>query len=80
MEERTRAPVREGNTNIPGAAVVWVLFSLAMLNEFVTTDPGVPLARPQPGDILSALLIGLIVAGVGHFIDSRRRAERRTHA
>jgi hypothetical protein len=69
--EQTKAVLRERNVDILQGAVVAVLFSLAVLNEFVTTNPGVPLAQPRPGDMLLALLIGLVVAGVAHFLDSR---------
>ena len=82
--EQTKALGREGNQDVLGTAGLGVLFSVAVLNEFVTTDPGVPLARPQAGDIIAAALIGLIVAGVGWFINSRggwlRVRSRKSHA
>lgn len=65
--EQTKAAAREGNQHILGTIALGVPFGLAVLNEFVTTDPGVPLARPRAGDIIGAALIGLIVAGVGPF-------------
>lgn len=58
-------------TGIPSVGVVSVLFSLAVLNEFALTDPGVPLRWPPPAGYVVALLAGLLVAGAARFIESR---------
>ena len=76
MEGQTKALMRDGNKGILGAAVVSVLFSLAVLNDFAITDPGVPLRRPHPGEFVVALVAGLLVAGVARFIDSRAEGLR----
>ena len=66
----------DGSKKTLGPIAVGALFGLAVLNEFVTSDPGVPLARPQVGDILGALVVALIGASAAWFLDSRSEGLR----
>lgn len=67
----TPVPSREGNTGIPGVAVVSVLFGLAVLNDYAITDPGEPLRWPLAEGFVVALVAGLVVAVAARFIEAR---------
>ena len=63
--------MRDGSRDILGTAVVSAIFSLAVLNAFAITDPGMPLRWPDAGEFVVALVTGLVMVGVARFIDSR---------
>lgn len=64
---------------ILASAVLWLLVVLASLNEIATTDPGVPLIAPRPGEIVVAMLISLAAVGLGFVVNARARPLRPTH-
>lgn len=70
-EDRTHAILVTG--------VVWMLVVLAGLNEIATTDPGVPLIAPRPGEIVVAMLISLAAVGMGFVVNARARQLRPAH-
>ena len=71
IDDRTHAILVSG--------VLWLLVVLASLNEIATTDPGVPLIAPRPGEVIVAMLVSLAVVGLGFVVNARARQLRPAH-